>query len=318
MTTERKGVELFVGLFLLIGFGVIATMILLFGRVGKGFSKNYPITVEFSNASGLVKGCDVLLSGAKIGLVMEAPHLTGRGYAVVAPMTVSEGVRIPRKSTFLIRTNGMLGDAYVDVVPPLAFDPEDFVKPGETIVGSRAGGLDELTAKGGRMMDTVNDEVLRKINMELDEIQIATRNINARLLSEKNLKNIEETFANLKKTTEEFSQTSKDLDAVVAKTSAAVDDAKVMLKTVDGAAGDIKLAIGDFRKLTDSATGLMKKATTGDGALGTLISDRQTAENLKTLIANLRRSGVLFYKDRPLPESEVSTPPPRASKPRAR
>ena len=311
MTTERRGVELFVGLFLLIGFGVIATMILLFGRVGKGFSKNYPITVQFGNASGLLKGCDVLLSGAKIGLVMEAPRLTGRGYAVIAPMQISEGVRIPHKSVFLIRTNGMLGDAYVDVVPPVDFDPEDFVQPGETIIGSRAGGLDELTAKGGRIMDTVNDDVLRKLNMELDELQVATRSINARLLSETNLKNIEETFANLKATTVAFAQTSKDLDAVVAKTSAAVDDAKVMLKTVDGAAGDIKLAIGDFRKLTDSATGLMKKATTGDGTLGTLISDRQTAENLKTLIANLRRSGVLFYKDRPLPPGEVPTPTPR-------
>ena len=318
MSTERKGVELFVGLFLLLGFGVIAAMILLFGRVGKGFQKNYPINVEFGNASGLVKGCDVLLSGAKIGLVTQAPHLTGRGYTVVASMQINQNVRIPHKSVFLIRTNGMLGDAYVDVVPPVNFDPEDFVQPGETIVGSRVGGLDELTAKGGRMIDTVNDEVLRKINMELDEIQIATRNINARLLSEKNLKNIEETFANLKKTTEEFSQTSKDLDAVVAKTSEAVDSAKVMLKTVDGAAADIRLAIGDFRKLTDSANGLVKKAATGDGTLGTLISDRQTAENLKTLIANLRRSGVLFYKDRPLPESEASTPPPRASKPRAR
>ena len=318
MTTERRGVELFVGLFLLIGFGVIATMILLFGRVGKGFQKNYPITVEFSNASGLVKGCDVLLSGAKIGLVTEAPHLTGRGYAVIAPMQIAESVRIPHKSTFLIRTNGMLGDAYVDVVPPVEFDPTDFVQPGETIIGSRVGGLEELTAKGGRMMDTVNDEVLRKINKELDEIQIATRSVNARLLSETNLKNIEETFANLKTTTTEFSQTAKDLDAVVAKTSAAVDDAKIMLKTVDGAAGDIKLAIGDFRKLTDSANSLVKKATTGDGTLGMLISDRQTAENLKALIANLRRSGVLFYKDRPLPGAEASTPQPKAAGPRPR
>ena len=318
MSTERKGVELFVGLFLLIGFGVIATMVLMFGRLGKGFQKTYPITVVFSNASGLVKGCDVLLSGAKVGVVMQAPRLTGRGYAVSAPMNINEGVHIPHKSTFLIRTNGMLGDAYVDVVPPLEFKPDDLVKPGETIVGSRAGGLDELTAKGGRIMDTVNDEVLRKINMELDEIQVATRNINTRLLSEKNLKNIEDTFANLKKTTEDFSQTSKDLDAVVAKTNEAVDSAKVMLKTVDGAAGDIKLAIGDFRKLTDSANGLVKKATTGDGTLGMLISDRQTAENFKTLIANLRRSGVLFYKDRPLPETPVATPRPPVSRPRPR
>ncbi len=314
MTTERKGVELFVGLFLLIGFGVVAAMILIFGRVGKGFQKSYPITVEFSNASGLLKGCDVLIAGVKIGLVVDAPRLSD-GYAVIAPMSIREGVRIPHKSTFLIRTNGMLGDAYVDVLPPPDSDPADFVRPNETIPGSRVGGLEELTAKGGRMIDTVNDEVLRKLNMELDDLQVATRSINARLLSEKNLKNIEETFANLKTTTDEFSQTAKDLDAVVAKTSAAVDDAKVMLKTVDGAAGDIKLAIGDFRKLTDSATGLMKKATTGDGTLGTLISDRQTAENLKTLIANLRRSGVLFYKDRPLPDA---TPAPTSGRPRAR
>ena len=318
MSTERKGTELFVGLFLLIGFAVIATMIVRFGRVGQGFQKLYPITVEFPNASGLVKGCNVLLAGAKVGTVTEAPRLTGHAYAVAAPMKISENVRIPRKSTFVIRTSGMLGEAYVDVLPPLQFDLGDFVKPGETIVGSRAGGLDELTAKGGRMMDTVNDEVLRKINMELDEIQIATRSINARLLSEKNLKNIEDTFANLKTTTAEFSQTAKDFDAVVAKTSEAVDSAKVTLKTVDGAAGDIRLAIGDFRKLTDSANGLMKKAATGDGTLGMLISDRETAENLRTLIANMRRSGVLFYKDRPLPGAEAATPRPAVTRPRSR
>lgn len=318
MSTERKGVEIFVGLFLLIGCGVIATMVLMFGRLGKGFQKTYPITVEFSNASGLVKGCDVLLSGAKIGLVMDTPRLTARGYAVVVPMNVNETVHIPHQSTFQIRTNGVLGDAYVDVVPPADFAPGDFVQPGETIVGSRVGGLDELTAKGGRMIDTVNDEVLRKINMELDEIQVATRSINTKLLSDTNLKNIEATFANLKKTTEDFAQTSKDLDAVVAKTSEAVDSAKVMLKTVDGAAGDIKLAIGDFRKLTDSANGLMKKAATGEGTLGTLISDRQTAENLRTFIASLRRSGVLFYKDRPLPEAAPATPRPAPVRPRTR
>jgi phospholipid/cholesterol/gamma-HCH transport system substrate-binding protein len=312
MSTERKGVELFVGLFLLIGFGVIATMVVLFGRVGQGFKKLYPITVEFPNASGLVKGCDVLLSGAKVGIVTEAPRLTGQAYAVAAPMQITEGIQIPHKSTFVIRTSGMLGEAYVDVVPPLNFDPADFIKPGETVAGSRASGLDELTAKGGKMMDTLNEEVLRKINMELDEIAVATRSINAKLLSEKNLKNIEETFASLKTTTAEFAEISKDLDAVVAKTSEAVDSAKITLKTVDTAAGEVRLAIGDFRKMADSANTLVKKATTGEGTLGTLISDRQTAENLRTLIANMRRSGVLFYKDRPLPGAEVSTPPPRA------
>ena len=108
-----------------------------------------------------------------------------------------------------------------------------------------------------------------------------------------------------------FAQTSKDLDAVVAKTSEAVDATKTTLKTVDGVAGDVRLALGDFRKVADSANTLVKKATAGDGTLGMLISDKQTAENLKTLIGNMRRSGVLFYKDRPVSAPAVSTPPPR-------
>lgn len=302
MSTERKGTELFVGLFLLIGFAVIATMIVRFGRVGQGFQKLYPITVEFPNASGLVKGCNVLLAGAKVGTVTEAPGLTGHAYAVAAPMKISESVRIPRKATFVIRTSGMLGEAYVDVLPPSEFDPADFIRPGERVPGSRASGLDDLTAKGGKMMDTLNDEVLRKINMELDEIQIATRSVNTRLLNEKNLKNLEETFANLKTMTAEFAQTSKDLDAVVTKTNEAVDSV----------AGDVRLAVGDFRKMTDSANTLVRKATTGEGTLGTLVSDKETAENFKALIVNLRRSGMFFYKDRPLPAPPVSTPPPRS------
>lgn len=312
MSTERKGVELFVGLFLLIGFGVIAAMVLIFGRVGQGFQSLYPITVEFPNAGGLVKGCDVLLSGAKIGNVTEAPRLSGRAFAVSAPMRIHDGVRIPRKATFLIRTSGMLGDSYVDVVPPATYEPADVIQPGETVIGTRAGGIEDLTAKGGKMMDTLNEDVLRKLNMELDEIQIATRSINSKLLSDENLKNLQETFANLKATTAGFAQTSKDLDAVVAKTNEAVEAAKGTLKTVDSAAADVRLAIGDVRKMTDSANILVKKATTGEGTLGTLISDKQAAENLKALIINLRRSGVLFYKDRPVGSPEVSTPPPRS------
>jgi phospholipid/cholesterol/gamma-HCH transport system substrate-binding protein len=89
-----------------------------------------------------------------------------------------------------------------------------------------------------------------------------------------------------------------------------VDSAKGTMKTVDGAAVELKLTLGDFRKTSESARSLLTKAQHGDGALGTLISDRQTAEDLKSLIANMRRSGVLFYKNRPV-ETRNPTPTPR-------
>ncbi|RYD76972.1 MAG: MCE family protein, partial [Verrucomicrobiaceae bacterium] len=73
MSTERKGTEVFVGLFLFIGFAFIAIMVVLFGRVSMGGKDTYQVTVEFPNASGIVKGSDVLLAGARIGTVAEAP-----------------------------------------------------------------------------------------------------------------------------------------------------------------------------------------------------------------------------------------------------
>ena len=307
MSTERKNVELFVGLFLLIGFSFIAVMVVTFGRVGQSFHSFYEITVQFPNASGLVKDSDVLLSGARIGHVAEPPRLVGSSYAVAVKLKIRDDIKIPLKSNFIVGSSGLLGDRYVDVIPQQNFDPTEVAQPGAVIEGTRAAGMDDLTQKGGVVMD--------QLIAELEEIKKLTVSINERLLSETNLKNLDETFANLRTTTANFTESSKKLETILANAQEAVDSAKGTMKTADKAAGDARQAIAEFRKtaeaatktidsargLVDSGKVLMKKATSGEGALGTLISDRETAENLRVFLANLRRSGVLFYKNRPIP-----------------
>jgi hypothetical protein len=77
MSTERKGVEFLVGLFLAAGLIAIAAIVVMFGRLGRAIQEAYEITVQFPNASGIVKGSEVLLSGASIG----NPHLRpARGF----------------------------------------------------------------------------------------------------------------------------------------------------------------------------------------------------------------------------------------------
>ena len=310
MSTERKGVEIYVGLFLLIGLATIAAMAVMFGRVGQGFEKYYPITVEFPNAGGLVKDSDVLLAGARIGHVAEAPTLVGRSYTVAVKLNIRDDVKIPRKSTFLVGSSGLLGDRFVDVVPQGNFDPTDVVEPNARIEGTRASGLDDLTQKGGVVMDQLIDEI--------EEMKKLTVRLNEGLLSDQNMKNLEETFANLKTTSANFHESSKKLDPVLVGAQSAVDSAKGTMKTVEGAASDLKTAIADYRKTAQAATdtitsakSLLKKASEGDGALGTLISDRQTAENLRLFLANLKRSGPIFYRDRPVPAPTPKPQPPR-------
>ena len=46
-----------------------------------------------------------------------------------------------------------------------------------------------------------------------------------------------------------------------------------------------------------AATDLIQKASTGKGALATLMSNPEVANDLKALISNLRAHGVLFYRD---------------------
>lgn len=313
MSNERKGAEFFVGLFLLIGLAMIASMVLIFGRFSGGMQKVYTITVEFPNASGLVKGCDVLISGARVGAVTEAPRLINEQYAVSVPLSIQEAVKIPRTSVFQIRTNGMLGDAYVDIVPPARYTEADYARDGETIIGMRLGGFDDLTTKGGELVDKLNTDIVTKLGAGLDEFKIAAASLNEKLLTERNLKNVEDTFS-------EFSKAAKELDSVMVKAQETLDSAKGTMATAEASAGELKLAISDLRKMADTATKtvdsakvLIAKASSGDGTVGLLMNDKQMAADLRALITNLRRSGVLFYKDRAVaPTNPVpATPAPR-------
>jgi phospholipid/cholesterol/gamma-HCH transport system substrate-binding protein len=321
MSKDRLGTDFFVGLFLLLGFGMIAAMVVVLGRTGQGMKDSYPLVVQFPNASGLVRGCDVFISGANVGVVTQAPQLTGENYSVSVTLNIREGIQIPRTSSFQIRTNGMLGDAYVDIAPPSAFSPTDFAQPGEIIIGRKMGGFDDLTTKGGEMIDRLNTEVLAKLSGNLDEIKVTTTNLNTRLLSDTNLKNVEETFANLKEVTAGLAKTSRDLDGVLVKAEGVIEATKGTMKTTDLAAAELRLALADFRKTADTATQtvdsakvLIKKVSSGEGTLGALVSDKEMAADLKALITNMRRSGVVFYKDR----AGRATPAPRPGPPARR
>ena len=63
----------------------------------------------------------------------------------------------------------------------------------------------------------------------------------------------------------------------------------------------MRKAVGDARKVLGSVNKATDEAVHGKGLIATLISDPELSNNLAALISNLRRSGVLFYKDRPAP-----------------
>ena len=77
-----------------------------FGRVGEGFKTYYDVSVQFPDASGLLKGSDVLLAGAKIGRVSGGPKLVPGGEGVLVPLRIFDYVKIPTGSKFTVGSSG--------------------------------------------------------------------------------------------------------------------------------------------------------------------------------------------------------------------
>lgn len=315
MSTERKGAELYVGAFLLVGLAFIAAMLVRFGGVSQSFTQFYKITVEFPNASGLVKDAQVLLAGARIGYVEEAPALLIRdGFGVSVKLKIRDDVRLPRDATFVVDQSGLLGDCYIDVIPPAQIDRANLIKPDETVQGGTKPGLGALQQQGAVTLTTLTET--------LNELKKLTGDLNKNLLNEQNMKTLSDTFANLKTTSENLSASTKKLDGILDKGDGAVEAAKKTFESADKAAADLRTAMTDFKRVAENAgttmdsartfvdtgTRVLKKAEQGDGALGLLLTDKETAANLKAFAANLRRSGPVFYKDR---APAKPTPAPR-------
>jgi len=220
-------------------------------------------------------------------------------------------VKIPRGSSFIISSAGFLGDAFVSINPPANPNVDDVIRNEEYVVGTRIEGLGDLAAKGGDVMD--------ELKKRLEELETPIKDVKERLLSEKNLKNIDETFSSLNEISASLKATTTGLGEVVQKAKEAADTVKetvesakgpigkmdAVVQKVDSAAAELKGTLADIRKAADSAGKVLDSAkllvanvNAGKGALGMLLADKPTRDHLEALIRNLREHGVLFYRNK--------------------
>jgi phospholipid/cholesterol/gamma-HCH transport system substrate-binding protein len=171
--------ETWVGIFLLLGIGLICTLIIIFGEVPDLFKPTYTLTVNFPNASGLLKGSEVHLSGALIGKVITDPHPIPDTQKVEVKLKIDKNVIIRQNATYVIGSEGLLGDKFVEVRPVEYKEgtPESekapLVKDGDVIEGVPATDMDSIMRSAEPLIDKANDiadqldEMIRKLNLDV-------------------------------------------------------------------------------------------------------------------------------------------------------
>ena len=311
-----KGLEIKVGLFVFIGLVIIACMAVQFGRVGQGLSKFYTLTVDFPNASGLVKNADVQLSGARIGVVAEEPKaIRGQIGSVPVKLKIREDIELPRGCYFFIGSSGLLGDKSVVVALPTGFDASKFdpqdaskiIPHDSTVHGTQIADINELTNKGDKNME--------KLAATLDELKETLEKVQNGVLNNENMDNLKETFASLKTTTDNIAKASTKIDSIMTGAQSAVDsaketfaEAKETMGSINGAATDVRSVVAEARGVVQSSQTVLKAAQTGQGTLPMLLGNREVADNLRAVIANIRKHGLLFYRDSAPAAVPVETP----------
>lgn len=334
MKQDNKRTELLVGLFLLCGLALLAGLILRFGSIREYFREKERYQVIFDDASGLSAMAPVRIGGLRIGRVAGPPRLTPEGKVMVPfYLYTKENFQIPQGARVTIAKEGLLGDSYISITPPSPLTGE-FYAPGTTLTGAAITGLDALQESAGKItadietvlaelsvgvksfnaaISTLEREVLTPVNTENIKAALATLNaslerLDKKFLTEENASQLRETLAHLRTSSESIAQQSSRLEPLLTKSKAAVTK-------VGQAADSFKETGTAFKTAAEKAGHTFGKASNGDGLFAALLDDPQLRDDVKALAVNLRRRGILFYRDKPSPADTAEPTPPRRRAP---
>lgn len=322
MGDSSRKTELWVGVFLFVGLALLGGLIVQFGRFGDRLRGKYSLTIVFDDASGLIKGSEVRMGGARIGKVAEQPELN-ESVKVQVTVSVDDAIRIPENAMFQIASATLLGDKMIVITPPET-STSRYIQPGSVLRGGGPSGLDaiqnnaEAVSRDARRLMQEAESTFLKVDSAVDDIRIVTgrladtlEKINESVLSEKNLSHIDGTLANLDQTTAEWAKASATLEPTVADARRAIQAVEKAAANADQRIGqlepalrDVPKAVASISRAADKAGSAIERAEKGQGLLGTLAYDHEVTQDAKTFIRNLKQQGILRYRDKETPEDD--------------
>ncbi|HJW04107.1 MAG TPA: outer membrane lipid asymmetry maintenance protein MlaD [Azospira sp.] len=132
---NRKLLDLWVGVFVVIGFAALVFLALRVGNLsGTNFAETYPLQAKFDNIGGLKVRGPVKSAGVLVGRV-SAIRFDPQTYEAVVTMDVDTSFKFPKDTFASILTSGLLGEQYVGL--DVGGD-EKMLAPGETIAKTQS------------------------------------------------------------------------------------------------------------------------------------------------------------------------------------
>jgi phospholipid/cholesterol/gamma-HCH transport system substrate-binding protein len=302
-STEAK-----VGLLVVIALAILGYMTIHLGIMRLG-DDGYPLYVSMDSAGGLKTRAPVLMAGIQVGVVDKIELVDNRA---LLTLSIKPEVSLPRDSSAVLSTQGILGDTYVKLIP--GSQQEQLAQGGQIEKVQPSARLDELTDSLGQILGDLK-EITSSLKISLassesqDNIQASLSNIreitdSLKLVIAGNEQRLVNVVQNLEKFTGDLSQLSGDNKLALSEIiknfrniSGQLDHTMVALHSVvnkiDQGQGSLGALVNERQTVDElnaalaSMGSITRKIDQGEGSLGKLVNDEQTVEHLDSALSGI-------------------------------
>lgn len=270
MDRKKISSEVWVGIVVLIGIMSLFYMSFRIGKFGTLHRQGYEIKVTLDNANGLDPRSPIQIAGVEVGKI-SAIKLDG--YKALILLRVKEGVKIPIDSKAAVRTQGVLGDKYIEIVPGI----------GQTYL-----------AGGDRIKDVITPPDFGEI---FSQVNVAAKNFGDTMsefkgiLGEQEKINIKKSISNIQVVSGDFKDlvtANKDsITRIVTNMESISKDIEAGKGTIGKLAKDDTL-YNDAKDVVASLKSISGDIEQGKGTLGKLSKDESLYNEAKDAIGNIK------------------------------
>jgi len=307
---SKLNVEAKVGIFVVIGIIMLAYMSMQVGGLSFKRAKGYEIKVYFDSAAGLAEDVPVEIAGVEIGRVGKISLENGKALVF---LKINRDVVLTKDVKAIIRTKGILGDKYVELIMGSPSAP--LLKHGDRVVKTiPTTDMDALMITMGEVASNINrltNSLANVVGGEKGEASLnaIVENVKEMVLTlnktvQDNNDNVTKIIANLSEfsgTLNKMGSTNKeDIRSIISNVRRASEKMEVMVASINEISSKINQGKGSIGKLinedetvdnlNNSLASLKKitdKINRGEGSIGKLINEDETVENINTSLESI-------------------------------
>jgi phospholipid/cholesterol/gamma-HCH transport system substrate-binding protein len=112
--TRRSGLEIAVGVFLLLGIAALGWLSINLGRLELGSGRGYTVIADFPSVGGLKAGSSVEIAGVEVGRV---DRIQLADYQARVVMSIKPDVKLQEDAIVSIKTRGLIGEKFIRISP---------------------------------------------------------------------------------------------------------------------------------------------------------------------------------------------------------